>query len=293
MENKIIYRNCHESKLAQKYLDEESKDIEKMVPNAIGIVATIHGEPDGDVHVNLQLDAPGRFRCAVKAAEPHMGQAMSEGLKKLKRKVKNTRDKLQQPLRKREPWEERSVFIQDTTDDDALEADYLIKANQAFYHHDDAKRIVSGSDNETIASEMRELAVRLQCLGINKSWVKSFRSASRQLRKVKEPVTALAQDKKSLRAVLKAGSKITGYVKEHTTTGRIKLLQQLRKRTPRDILGLLEVDGIGPKVAMKLYKKHGVESVEDLRIKLDKGELDSIGVKLQSKLKDNLPRQAA
>ena len=293
MENKIVYRNCHESRLAQKYLNEESKDINKIVPGALGILATVHGEPDGEVHVQLQLNAPGRFRTTVHAAEPHMGQAMSEALKKLKRKVTSTRDKLQQPVRRREPWEERNLFIQEPTDDDSVDAEYLIKANETFYHHDDAKRIVADHDNSEIAAEFNELAMRLRCLGISKPWISSFKSTGRKIKKLNKPLRVFVEGKKPLKSVLKVGSKITEYVKEHSQTGRIKLLEQLRTRTPRDLEALLAIQGIGPKVAMKLYREHGINSIEDLQAKLNSEQLDSIGVKLQTKIKKQIKTLAA
>ncbi|KKQ76093.1 MAG: PHP domain protein [Parcubacteria group bacterium GW2011_GWC1_38_6] len=69
---------------------------------------------------------------------------------------------------------------------------------------------------------------------------------------------------KALEEIPGVGKSIAEKIEEYIKTGKIKYHQQLKKRLPLDIEGIIAVEGMGPKKAKALYQKLGVRDVKDL-----------------------------
>ena len=77
----------------------------------------------------------------------------------------------------------------------------------------------------------------------------------------------------SLRTIPGVGESIEAKIKEYLETGEISYLDELRKDLPPGIVDLLQIEGIGPKKAMELYKSLKISSIEDLVKAAEKGEI--------------------
>lgn len=60
------------------------------------------------------------------------------------------------------------------------------------------------------------------------------------------------------------GESITKKIEELLTTGRLKYFDKLKKKYPLDMVGITAIQDIGPKTAVKLYKKLKVKTVAEL-----------------------------
>ncbi len=60
------------------------------------------------------------------------------------------------------------------------------------------------------------------------------------------------------------GESITEKIAELVTTGRLKYYDALKKKYPVDMLGMTEIQDVGPKTVLTLYKKLRVKNAKDL-----------------------------
>jgi DNA polymerase (family 10) len=77
----------------------------------------------------------------------------------------------------------------------------------------------------------------------------------------------------SLRTIPGVGESIEAKIKEYLETGKLSYLDELRKDIPPGLIDLLQIEGIGPKKAMELYKTLKITSIEDLAKAAEKGEI--------------------
>lgn len=61
------------------------------------------------------------------------------------------------------------------------------------------------------------------------------------------------------------GKGIAGRIAGMLTTGEMADLEELRRRTPVDVLELTAVDGIGPRAVGELWRELGVRDLDDLK----------------------------
>ncbi|MCC7383069.1 MAG: DNA polymerase/3'-5' exonuclease PolX [Deltaproteobacteria bacterium] len=69
---------------------------------------------------------------------------------------------------------------------------------------------------------------------------------------------------KALGGIGHVGKGIARRIEALITTGRIPELEDLRHRTPVDLLELTRLEGVGPKMARALYQELGVRTLQDL-----------------------------
>lgn len=69
---------------------------------------------------------------------------------------------------------------------------------------------------------------------------------------------------KGLENIPTVGKGIAEVIEELVKTGKSKIYEKLKKKTPVDLSGLTSVEGIGPKSILKLYKELGIKTINDL-----------------------------
>ena len=77
----------------------------------------------------------------------------------------------------------------------------------------------------------------------------------------------------NLRTIPGVGESIEAKIKEYLEKGTISYLEELRKDLPRGLVDLLQIEGIGPKRAMEIYKALKISSIEDLVKAAENGEI--------------------
>ncbi|RJS86203.1 hypothetical protein CW701_02815 [Candidatus Bathyarchaeota archaeon] len=67
-----------------------------------------------------------------------------------------------------------------------------------------------------------------------------------------------------LQSIPGVGKSIAAVIEEYLETGQSSKLEELREGLPRGVMELIELDGVGPKKAMRLYEELGINSIEEL-----------------------------
>ena len=98
---------------------------------------------------------------------------------------------------------------------------------------------------------------------------------------------------RELMATEGVGKSLAKKIRDYLETGRIEKLEALRAKYPPAFRELTRVPGVGPKTAMLLRRELAVESIDDLRIALERRavrELPGMGQKREEKLARSLER---
>src|SRR3989338_8169736 len=142
--------------------------------------------------------------------------------------------------------------------------------------------------NQELSKIFREIAVILE--------MKEVPFKPRAYEKVADTVGSLEQDLRDIyrRGGLKeieeipgVGKSIAEKIEEYIKTGHIKEYQQLKKQIPVDIEGLKSVEGVGPKMILKLYKKLGIKNLDQLEKAAKAGKIrkvEGLGQKTEEKI---------
>jgi len=100
-------------------------------------------------------------------------------------------------------------------------------------------------DNRTAARALRELAARLELEGVPHA-PRAYRRAADAVEREPRGIAAI-RAAEGLEQLPGVGSHIARTLCELLDTGTISRLERLRHEAPVDVVGLLAVDGIGPK----------------------------------------------
>ncbi len=123
---------------------------------------------------------------------------------------------------------------------------------------------------------------------------------SRAFRKASEIIDSLPidlDDKKFIEspqlliAMEGIGKAIAAHIVEYLKTGKIEDYEKMKKESPVDLEELLNIQGLGPKKILKLYKLLGVTNIETLKEASESGkiaQLDGFGEKSQQNILESL-----
>jgi len=118
------------------------------------------------------------------------------------------------------------------------------------------------SANADVASVLYEIGEILTVKG------DTFRSRAYQM--AAQRITALTEDIRAIKAqgelesIPGVGKSISAVISEVLDTGQSKILEELRESLPKGVRDLMELEGVGPKLAMRLNQELGVASIDDL-----------------------------
>ena len=92
---------------------------------------------------------------------------------------------------------------------------------------------------------------------------------------------------KALEEIPGVGQGIAERIEEHIKTGHIRDYEKLKKQFPVDVAGLMEIEGVGPKMIKKLYQKLKIRNREELEEAAKAGKLrklEGLGEKSEQKI---------
>lgn len=92
---------------------------------------------------------------------------------------------------------------------------------------------------------------------------------------------------KALEDIPGVGQGIAERIEEYIKTGRITDYEKLKKEFPVDISGLMEIEGVGPKMVKKLYWELGIKNARELETAAKAGKLrklEGLGEKSEQKI---------
>jgi DNA polymerase (family 10) len=141
------------------------------------------------------------------------------------------------------------------------------------------------SVNSEVASVLYEIGEILTVKG------DAFRSRAYQM--AAQRITALTEDIRAIKArgelesIPGVGKSISAVISEVLDTGQSKILEELRESLPKGVRDLMELEGVGPKLAMRLNQELGVASIDDLEKAAKEGrvrELKGFGPKKEANI---------
>ncbi|MEO0514218.1 MAG: DNA polymerase/3'-5' exonuclease PolX [Planctomycetota bacterium] len=143
--------------------------------------------------------------------------------------------------------------------------------------------------NAQLAAIFQQMADLTEITGGNRFKVNAFAKAGRILDDMTKPVADI--DPKLLPKVEGIGQGTADRIAEFLDTGKIADHEKLLAQVPNGLLKVMDVPGLGPKTVALLWNEAGVESIDDLKAKLDTGELEALkgfGKKKIENLQKNL-----
>ena len=133
---------------------------------------------------------------------------------------------------------------------------------------------MSQQKNEEVANILYEIADLLELKGIQFK-PQAYRNAARNIKSLSESIENLYLNEE-LRGIPGVGESIASKIKELLETGKLQYLEDLRKEFPNHLQDLLNIQGLGPKRLMKLYKELDIKNLEDLEKAIKNEEIQKI-----------------
>jgi DNA polymerase (family 10) len=118
-------------------------------------------------------------------------------------------------------------------------------------------------DNITIANFFHEIADILELKGEDPFRIGAYQRAAQTIESLTQNLEDISREGK-LKEVPGIGESIAQKIEEILKTGKLKFLEDLRKTISPGLVTMLGIPGLGPKTIMKLNKKFGIETLEDL-----------------------------
>jgi DNA polymerase (family 10) len=142
-------------------------------------------------------------------------------------------------------------------------------------------------ENKTIADIFTEIADILDIQGENPFRIRSYRNAARTIGDLGESLQGLIKAGRNIEEIPGIGKSIHEKIAEIAATGKCRLLEELRQKTPPGLTELLRLEGLGPKKVKLLYESLGVDSVDRLEKAAQAGrlrDLAGMGEKTEEKI---------
>jgi DNA polymerase (family 10) len=116
--------------------------------------------------------------------------------------------------------------------------------------------------NQKVSEQLYQIGEILAIKG-DRFRSRAYNMAAQRITALTEDVGAIA-DRGELEQIPSVGKSIAMSIEEIIETGQSVVLEELRESLPKGILQLIEVEGIGPRIAMRLNEELGITNIEML-----------------------------
>ena len=144
--------------------------------------------------------------------------------------------------------------------------------------------------NADVVRQFDEIADLLEIQGNDPFRCASYRRAARAIEELTEELSNLA-DRKALMTIPGVGKGTAERVVEYLQTGKIAFHEELCKTMPAGVLDLLRIPGLGPKKIQILYSQLSIGSIEQLKVAIAQGQVETLrgfGKKTTDKLLEGI-----
>lgn len=125
---------------------------------------------------------------------------------------------------------------------------------------------------EEVCRILEEIADLLDLKGENPFKVRAYRNAARSLLNEEEDLEKLIKNNK-LTEIEGIGESLAEKITLLVQKGRLRFYEQLKRSLPRELIDLLQIQGLGPKKVQILYKKLGIKSIASLKKAAKQGKI--------------------
>jgi DNA polymerase (family 10) len=143
--------------------------------------------------------------------------------------------------------------------------------------------------NAEIADRLASLAQLLSTQKENPYKVKAYRRAAARIRTFSESLDEMVREDADLTRFAGIGEGIAAAVREIVLTGTLGKLEKLRGEASPALSGLSQYPRLDPKRVMRVYKKLGIGSAEELKTQLESGAIEKVfGTRLAQHIQQGL-----
>ena len=144
-------------------------------------------------------------------------------------------------------------------------------------------------NNAEIADRLSTLAQLLALEKANPHKIRAYRRAASTIRGLGESVDELVRSNGDLTGYAGIGVAISGALREIVLTGSLTSLEKLRSNASPELIGISAHPRLDAKRVLRVYKKLGISSIDELRTALDSGEVErSFGSRMAQHVKQGL-----
>ena len=133
-----------------------------------------------------------------------------------------------------------------------------------------------GLSNAEIADRLATLAQLLSTQKENPYKVKAYRRAAARIRTLAESLDEMVRGEADLTRFVGIGEGIAAAIREIVQTGTLGKLEKLRTQASPALASLSDYPRLDPKRVMRIYKKLGIASVEELKVHLENGAIEKV-----------------
>lgn len=129
--------------------------------------------------------------------------------------------------------------------------------------------------NADIAKIFERLANLLELKGESSFKTQAYRKAARVIKQLPADIERLSHEHK-LKDIPGIGEAISKKITQLVTTGKMDLYEKVKAEFPQGIVDLMDVPGIGPKLAARLFSELHITNEEELKHAIEDGRVASL-----------------
>ncbi len=131
-----------------------------------------------------------------------------------------------------------------------------------------------GRKNRELSKILNKIAVLLELEEVE--WEpRAYRKAARSIKNLDKDIGDIYKEDE-LQNIEGVGKSISKSITEYLEKGKIKKYEKLKKKWPKNVDKLIEIEDLGPKKVKRLIKKLKISNVNDLKKAAKKGEIRKI-----------------
>jgi len=131
-------------------------------------------------------------------------------------------------------------------------------------------------ENLDVARTLTLLADLLEIQGANSFRIRAYRNAVNTVKSLGRPLQAMVAAGEDLTELAGIGKNVAAHIEELLATGSIDRLREVEAEIPRTLAELMDLEGVGPKKAKKLFDELDVRTVDDLEGAIESGRVEEL-----------------
>ncbi|MDD5084704.1 MAG: DNA polymerase/3'-5' exonuclease PolX [Candidatus Omnitrophica bacterium] len=136
--------------------------------------------------------------------------------------------------------------------------------------------------NHELSESFNEIADLLELGEENPFRIRAYRKAARNIESLTQDIEEVAR-KGELLSIDGVGKDLADKTEEFLASGRMKALDDLRKKIPSVLVDMVRIPGMGPKTARLIYEKLGVKNLADLKKRAEAHQVSKLpGIRVKT-----------